>query len=202
MAKGVKQQAREFLIKLTSTEKLYDESAEKRHIELMEASSDLEEAEKELEVRQKQVILNTIKEDEYKIDETNGKVLKDKVIRLQSEVKAIEIYKMQDIEEVLEEINDIKPALNRKVQEEINTIKKEVETAKFNYLMTLHEVKKKYKKTIEERSLIEGVQIRLGKQNYSYIPSAAETLSLSAAIQPGELEEVLRGKDAPANPNH
>lgn len=178
----VKKAISDLLRKIGSKESDYEESLEQRQEKLISLQAEL--AEKAIIERDhhKAFVLGQITEEAYQDIKSKSDKLKISIAELQKEMKLIETYKTEDVDELLKEIKSKQPELNAEVLKEITGLRYELQQAKHDYLQKMLTVREKYSKAMNEKSKLEQLYVKLGHQPQLYLSNAYEGVGSTLTV--------------------
>ena len=181
------------LNKADTTANKYEEVAEKKHAELLQLNTAIQEKTVELRDVHKMVVLGEITESQYTQMKDEVESLKKKSDELKAEIKMIETYKTEDVEDVIQSIKQNQQEFNAEQVKEINKLKDEVQQARLEYLKKLSEAGKKYNAVTKNDSRIQNLLMVAGKQKRSHVSSAFESMGYLTYVDRNTVEQAFKG---------
>lgn len=172
----VKDTVDKFLGKIDHTEERYELALEKKQEELIELQQQLQDASEKFKEFQKMHVLGDISDGALKEAGTDVEAITDKIASLQEQISLIDQYKREDIEEVLAEIEAVRPEFNAEQNKEITRIQYEVQQARLVYVQALVKARKDYGKVAGTTSKITDVMIKLGLKERNYTSGAYDAV--------------------------
>lgn len=182
--------------KFDSTEKRYEEALEKKQEELIAVGTELAEKEKMFKDLERMYLLNDVSKETFDAEKEKIDNLKTRIKEIETEMGLIEEYKTDDLKTVLEELEATGKELSAGQQAEIFALKKSLIQAKYNYLKTIVEARKKYVELVTPNLKVEQLKDKLGIKNRLYYQSGAyDALHLYSANGRSYINLEVKTKD-------
>lgn len=188
-------------LKADNTEQRYEDALEKKQVELIELQGKLQHQLIMLKDLHKMKLLGDVSEETYQAEDEKVEKLQKHVQELQKEIQLIEVYKTEDIQAIIEELDVERSKAFGKHQVEIQKIKMELLEAKLNYLKKQTEARERYNELVTPERNLDQLKIKLGIKKVSYVSDSFEALSMVSVpnggvenmiVQLNEVNEALR----------
>ncbi|MBD8522301.1 hypothetical protein [Lysinibacillus fusiformis] len=187
--KNIKKIVAGLLNKASDATTNYELALERKQEELVQLQLQGEQI--KLKDYHKLALLQQVSEQTYEEQKQVVASMTDKIQSIQLEMKQIELYKTEDVEAVIAEIQANKAEINKAQQVEIQAITEGIAEAKRDYLQKLSELGKQYDSAIHEEGLLQSFLVDLGKQPNVYLPYKMEILGVGATVSVHEVENNL-----------
>ena len=179
------------LTKAESTSTDYTKALEEKQQKQVQIQLQLQEEQEKLKEFHKLSLLKQISEETYEEQKNVVSKMIDSIESLQFEMKQIELYKTEDVETVLAEIQKNKPEFNKHQQAEIQKIKIEIAEARQEYLSKISALGKQYDSAVKEERLIQQFLVDFGKQPNMYLPYKYEIIGNGAVVSSEVVDQIL-----------
>lgn len=189
--KNIKKIVAGLLNKASDASTSYELALERKQEELVQLQLHLQDEQVKLKDYHKLALLQQVSEQTYEEQKQVVTSMTDKIQSIQLEMKQIELYKTEDVNAVIAEIQANKAEMNMVQQVDIQAIKEGILEAKREYLQKLSELGKQYDSAIKEEGLLQSFLVDLGKQPNIYLPYKMEILGASATVSIHEVENNL-----------
>ncbi len=189
--KNIKKIVTGLLNKASDTTTSYELALERKQEELVQLQLQLQDEQVKLKDYHKLALLQQISEQTYEEQKQAVASMTGKIQSIQLEMKQVELYKTEDVESVIAEIQANKAEMNKAQQAEITAIKEGIAEAKCEYLQKLSELGEQYDSAIKEEGLLQSFLVDLGKQPNLYLPYKMEILGAGATVSIHEVENNL-----------
>ncbi|MGY4797260.1 hypothetical protein ACVNNN_20090 [Lysinibacillus fusiformis] len=189
--KNIKKIVAGLLNKASDASTSYELALERKQEELVQLQLHLQDEQKKLKDYHKLALLQQVSEQTYEEQKQVVTSMTDKIQSIQLEMKQIELYKTEDVNAVIAEIQSNKAEMNKAQQEEIQAIKEGIAEAKSEYLQKLSILGEQYDSAIKEEGLLQSFLVDLGKQPNVYLPYKMEILGAGATVSIHEVENNL-----------
>lgn len=154
----------------------YEDAFQKNQEEIVKLQNKLHDEKAKMTDFHKAFILQEITGEAY-MEQKNVVEMIEKEIRMrEKEVQSIDAYKAEDVDKIVAEINKEKPVINKKQQEEIAKVKKQLADAKQEYLTKVSEIGNTYDEAVNGENLFQNMLVKLGRQKDNYSPNKHEIL--------------------------
>lgn len=179
------------LTKADATSNDYMKALEEKHDTLLHLQLQLQDEQAQLKEHHKMALLKQITDETYLKQKNLVSKMVDDIQSIQFEMKQIELYKTEDIETVLTEIQANKQSYNKKQQADIQQIKQDIASARKDYLDKLSELGKQYNVAVKEERMIQQFMVDFGKQPNMYLPDKTEILGNGAVVTIETVNQIL-----------
>jgi ABC-type uncharacterized transport system permease subunit len=179
------------LTKADATSNDYSKALEEKQQTLMQIQLQLKDEQMKLKEFHKLSLLKQITEETYTEQKEVVSKMVESIQSIQIEMKQIELYKTEDVESVLAEIQANKAEFNKKYQAEIQTVKLGIAEARQEYLEKLSLLGKQYNSAVREEGMIQQFMVDFGKQPNMYLPDKTELIGKGATVGIETVEQYI-----------
>jgi len=179
------------LTKADATSNDYTKALEEKHQTLLKIQLQLQDEQETLKEHHKLSLLKQVTEETYMNQKDKVAKMVESIQSIQFEMKQIELYKTEDVETVLAEIQANKPEFNKKKQEDIQKIKVGIHEARKEYLEKLSLLGKQYDEATREETMIQQFMVDFGKQPNLYLPYKMEILGNGCVVTIETVNQIL-----------
>ena len=136
-------------------------------------------------------LMKQVSESTYEEQKNVVAKMNESIDSIHLEMKQITLYRTEDVENVLSEIQKNKPEFNKHQQAEIQKIKNEIASARQEYLERIASLGKQYDSATKEESMIQQFLVDFGKQPNMYLPYKYEIIGNGAVVSSEVVDQIL-----------